>query len=434
MSQRRRLVHFLGCAIILALLAVSWGVGITGQRHLVVTGIATYGLLWQLALIASPRRLERVNEHFVLVSIGLAAAWLLLEGIGFAGVVDYRRLLGPPELVRERPEYRYDPEMRLLRHPYLSMSGNSLGNIADLLHLKSSSPYPYELRYDQKGFRNERDLTTADVVVLGDSYIEAPLVAEPELMTSVLARLNDCVVANIALAGWGPGEELAALKRIGVPLRPRLAVWTFFEGNDPENLWNYQAWVERGRPRRGRPERWSFARGVTAALLGLLQETEQNPNVSRHVALFRTRAGDEVPVYFLAPPRADLDEEFFDPFRQVIEEAHAVTRELDAKLVFMFVPRKFRVYRETIEVPPRISRLRQWCVVDLPGQLRTVVKSVSPDIVFLDLTPALAAAATEGEMVYFPDDTHWSAAGHRVVAEALTAVLHTQESGREQGE
>jgi lysophospholipase L1-like esterase len=46
---------------------------------------------------------------------------------------------------------------------------------------------------------------------------------------------------------------------------------------------------------------------------------------------------------------------------------------------------------------------------------------------FVDLTPALTAAASRGELVYFPDDTHWSAAGNAVVAQALAeapAIVH----------
>jgi lysophospholipase L1-like esterase len=44
-------------------------------------------------------------------------------------------------------------------------------------------------------------------------------------------------------------------------------------------------------------------------------------------------------------------------------------------------------------------------------------------IPFLDLTGALQARVAEGHNVYFPDDSHWNAAGHEVAARALSDFL-----------
>jgi hypothetical protein len=55
--------------------------------------------------------------------------------------------------------------------------------------------------------------------------------------------------------------------------------------------------------------------------------------------------------------------------------------------------------------------------------MRDLVASVSPEIGFVDLTPALSAAAARGEMVFFPDDSHWTVAGNRVVADVLAEVV-----------
>jgi lysophospholipase L1-like esterase len=56
---------------------------------------------------------------------------------------------------------------------------------------------------------------------------------------------------------------------------------------------------------------------------------------------------------------------------------------------------------------------------DLPARLRARVAAISPEIGFLDLTPALAAEAARGQLVYFADDTHWSAEGHRAAGRAI---------------
>jgi lysophospholipase L1-like esterase len=45
------------------------------------------------------------------------------------------------------------------------------------------------------------------------------------------------------------------------------------------------------------------------------------------------------------------------------------------------------------------------------------------DITFLDLTADLQSALGDGHNVYFPDDSHWNAAGHEIAARALARLL-----------
>jgi hypothetical protein len=44
-------------------------------------------------------------------------------------------------------------------------------------------------------------------------------------------------------------------------------------------------------------------------------------------------------------------------------------------------------------------------------------------IPFLDLTSTLQGEVEAGRNVYFPDDSHWNAAGHEVAAQTLSAFL-----------
>jgi len=60
---------------------------------------------------------------------------------------------------------------------------------------------------------------------------------------------------------------------------------------------------------------------------------------------------------------------------------------------------------------------------DLPDRLRQMIYEISPDIGYLDLTPALKTAARKGSLVFLPYDTHWSVEGHRVVGDALARAL-----------
>ncbi|MDP9132869.1 MAG: hypothetical protein M3M98_07035, partial [Nitrospirota bacterium] len=48
-----------------------------------------------------------------------------------------------------------------------------------------------------------------------------------------------------------------------------------------------------------------------------------------------------------------------------------------------------------------------------------ILREISSDIEFVDLTRSLREAAATGVLTYLPDDTHWTADGQRVAGEAL---------------
>jgi hypothetical protein len=49
---------------------------------------------------------------------------------------------------------------------------------------------------------------------------------------------------------------------------------------------------------------------------------------------------------------------------------------------------------------------------------------VSNGIDYIDLRPALERAAAEGNLVYFPLDTHWNPRGHRIAGEVIAQALN----------
>lgn len=84
------------------------------------------------------------------------------------------------------------------------------------------------------------------------------------------------------------------------------------------------------------------------------------------------------------------------------------------------MPQKFRVYEDLVTIPEP-SDLSSWSVNDLNVQVEDWARNAA--IPFVDLTPPLRAAAQSGLQVYFLDDAHWSADGHRVVGEALVSLM-----------
>ena len=89
----------------------------------------------------------------------------------------------------------------------------------------------------------------------------------------------------------------------------------------------------------------------------------------------------------------------------------------------VLVPKKYRVYHDLSNVRLSTDELRSWTVNDLPRLLRRLLAELSPDIEYVDLTPALKAASRNGIATYLSDDTHWTVEGHRVAAEAIHRAL-----------
>src|SRR5262249_12579315 len=133
----------------------------------------------------------------------------------------------------EQPGYL--PDVELLARPEPHHSVKILfnrGNLGDSLCLPTRPAEPFELKYDKNGFRNDVDLTNADIAVVGDSYVESTMMPNSMLATTRLAGLTLTVVANLGLGGYGPQQELAVVKRYALPLRAKYLVWVFYEGND----------------------------------------------------------------------------------------------------------------------------------------------------------------------------------------------------------
>lgn len=351
---------------------------------------------------------------WVAVWIGLV---LMLEITAVVGAVDYQQVLGEGN----RPRNRH-------------LRGVSAGDIA-INYCLADSRYYYNVRYDGHGFRNLQSFSTADVAVIGDSFVEALLVEDSSLFTSRLARRLGKKVANLGLSDTGPHQQLGVLRQFAVVLKPQTVLWVFFEGNDLRDLKRKPEEREGSSTARER----SFVLNASQALKSANRRWRERANkksstvdidcvprasVGKRWALVPVGSEDSVKMYFLygGHPISEADDAALRELRAVLAQAHATTVENRANLVLVFAPTKFRVYKDIVRVGPA-SDLANWTINDLPVRLGRLVKGISPDVGFIDLTPTLQAAAKAGILVYRPDDTHWSPDGHRVVAESIAAAM-----------
>jgi PAS domain S-box-containing protein len=419
------LIGVLGMA---AILAAIWIAGLSNAGHIVESTIAAYFLVWALVALLSDLPREELRKRFALTTVTIISCLLLVEIPALLGVVDYRYVFKEPSkapnlYLWEGPGKVSDEELVWVYTPHYRVSGKYVkGNLGEALCLPPNTAQEFDLIYDQHGFRNEVDLVKADIAVLGDSYVEAPMTPTPYLMTSVLAELEDATVANLGLSGYGPQQELATLKRYALPLNPKTIVWMFYEGNDLGNIYGYERDIAAlTKETRFMPWMRSFSRNAISALGRIRQGCVPEDRYARRYAVVRHPDGSQARVHFAIDGTAlsERDLKALSRTGSMLEEAYHLCRERGIRFVVVFVPERHRVYDGLPTVVEVSDEVKQWVINDLPERLRATVADISPDISYVDLTATFRTEAEKGASVFLPDDTHWTMEGHRIAAGAV---------------
>jgi hypothetical protein len=365
--------------------------------------------------------------RFLLVVGSLIFVVALIELPALLNFVDYREILGnnfawwPINNVN-------DPELIHTRRPYVHFSGETRGGRAKYGWLIPSADltlYRWDVKCDRYGFRNQTDLKSADIIVIGDSFVEGVTVPQSELTTSLLAHLTGQTVANLGQGNWGPQQELVVLKRYGLSLRPRTVVWMFSEGSDLKDVVHYDH--DMHQP----PSFWHayLQRSFLHIELARLRTPPTPPGV-RRAGLLQLSNDKPVTMYFmnLSQPLTDQELGAIDETARIVKEAYNLSVAQGARLIFVFAPEKFRVFHEFCRYPEE-SECRNWSVNDMPERIEKAVRAISPDIGYVDLTPSLVDAVKSGAIPYYPDDDHWAPDGHKVAAETINEYLGSSEAG-----
>src|SRR5262245_40796404 len=414
MIKNKRLRHLLQCVLVLtwlAALAFYWWVAPRNAPAHVLAGVfLSYLLLWSLAFLLSNESRTEMAQRFLLMTMSVALTVGFLEGLALTRILDFRIVFDTPISEPWRhPDNLLDPKLLHVLKPHYR---KEYGGV--------------EYRFDQHGLRNEVDLEAADIVVTGDSFIEGWNVASPDLVTSRLAEQLNRTVANLGRSWYGPPQELELLRRYGLPLRPKVCVWAFYEGNDLWDVRRYNAaiqnWETFSRELHSFRQR-SFTKNAVLAtrrvLDSLPHRTAARDTKLKRIpsGVFKERDGRETRMHFLddGPPSAE-DYEALEEVRSILREACELCRTVGARFLVVLIPTKFRVYsgftRFDVEAQPSTPTLS-----DLPERLEAIVRDSLPHSRFLNLAPAFTEQAKQGVLTYFPGyDTHWSPEGHRVAA------------------
>jgi hypothetical protein len=428
-----------------------WGVLHTGRM---ATRVALVPALAAAAGVVVPR----VAAGLVAVGLGLAAAEVVVRAHPEILPVEARRAL--PVGPRERLTCLFRTPDGCLAAEAVQDFPSDLGfAYKPNLNVVQWDPEGgfWTLRTDRQGFAN-LDPTlhdAADVVVLGDGFVQGVLVEPDESFPARLAAFTGRRVLNLGVRGWDAYQYPLALRQHGLRAHPRVVIaafsgtfawsarsarWAQYRADHPDGDYrDFLAAEEQTRRAAGAPgifglpERLYRRAYLPAALRTLL--------LPPHAGAIPARDFDEL---MLAgePVRLRLAEAIYhwqavDPARLVadqkagveqlersIGELRALAHDAGARLIVLYVPTMEEVYLPLLGDDSLLWRPTPKArILEILAQLRAVVTSRAAPDELLDLTAPLGQRARSGQNLYWIHDLHWNRRGNAAVAAIVARHL-----------
>lgn len=398
--------------------------------------LLSYGVLWGWA--AGMTRHPRLTLfRAVACTLALTGILLCLELPVLLKLVHWRlvfeQLAG--DGWRYGWAYRLDSDLEFRRRPHEQWSERSSSDIELGWNMPPSLRAPLVYTYDRWGYRNPVDMEQADIVLIGDSYVEGWYVSDDDTVARRLQVQLDHAVMNFGIAGYGTLHEYRVLTQDAIRFQPKVVLWFFFEGNDVYDDYRFEQFLLAQFPNlsestahphgvawRGRWTEHTFTLNVFQRLRRWLDPVF--PNRAPYFGRLTVPGQEAETVYFATYGAASWTEWIaarWQKTRATLEQVVEFGRAQDIHILFVFVPIKFRVYQPFITFAPD-SPCRTWGVWPIDTLFAEFCRATGSSC--LDLTPIFQADIRTGGMPYVSVDTHWSAAGHALVADRLALELH----------
>src|SRR5262245_20519087 len=182
--------------------------------------IAIFVSGWTIAFAWSPSSRRMVAFRAIATTLLLFILVLVLEVPAAVAIVDYSevwsRLTG--EWDGPTTSFINDWDVGFRHPPHSKWAGQPRSDMAVYWNLPIRRAAPMSFTTDARGFRNVVDRDSAEIALLGDSYIEGAYVSDDETCAAVAERKSGLQLTNLGLAGYGTLQELEVLIRYAVPL------------------------------------------------------------------------------------------------------------------------------------------------------------------------------------------------------------------------
>jgi hypothetical protein len=278
---------------------------------------------------------------------------------------------------------------------------------------------------DRHGFNNPDALwdgPAPQIAMIGDSFTHGSCVSRDQNMASILQRRFGTTV-NLGVGGDGPLLELAALTEYAEPMRPKIVLWVFCEGNDlNEDLpFELKAPILRSylHDPRFRQDLIHKDAIISTALRSYLDRNlreamdrvdDPTENFLRYATLDRVRLEVGLGPILIGYNGGDLGQELA-VFDQVLVSARDRVSGWGGKLYLVYLADSDRYLSRF-----GVGRVRQTIYHGVQDTARR------RDIPMIDLASAFARHAAPQTLFAYPG-SHYNPAGYALAAQTIAAAL-----------
>lgn len=298
----------------------------------------------------------------------------------------------------------------------------NLDNFPTPLHddLNQKSSYPVStqsLGYEGIGFRDDGIARETFAIVVGDSFASCAGVMLEECWVERLEASSHQDFANLGVITYGPQQTKGMLIKYGLPLKPKLVVWTFF-ANDPYDGWHFDyfgaAEAKRGKFWENPVQAWLVEHSNTYMVLtffwynrrffyNLATEADRDISVESNLIWWET-------VTDMANPDT---QESLRLTEATLLEAKEQIKQAGAELMVVIIPTREQLYYEKSVLPARLDAQNEHFMAFFKQH----------DIAAIDLTAKMSERIATEPFLYFYYDIHLNPRGNEIVAELLQEEL-----------
>jgi hypothetical protein len=408
-----------------------WAVAL--KRELFPWALLEISLAIAVLAIALPRDKKIAAFRVVIVGVTIVLAIGACEASAAFGLIHWKlaleRIFGEDAPMAWK--YDPDPELGWKRRPNDRWISPSISDIENEFSIPPQRQLMFHFTYDGYGFRNPRTVPRADVVLIGDSYIEGANADDDEVIARRLEARLGSAVESMGVAGYGTLQNLINLDRNAPKLDPRVVVFFFHEGNDLyddakiEEMWSlFQA--DGTSSDLGMARFHSYRqRSFVANLMNYAMRWADPilPNRTPYVGTIKDgpRKGERVmfPGY-AAVPWSPWVADRWAVALGAMQKAAALERERGVKTVFVLLSIKERAYWPHVDLAPE-SGMEGWSFWPIRDDFADFCREHGDAC--LDLTEPFEEDVAAGNMPFLPTDSHWSARGHELAAELLAPII-----------
>lgn len=305
---------------------------------------------------------------------------------------------------------------------------------------------------DFEGLPNAERPAQPDLVLVGDSFTVFAAQRDPPGLQLQLEQDLGARALNLGISGIGPDHELWLLENRGLPAKPRVVVWLFYAGNDVVDAFWLRFNMAQGPQTYGElfADRRAPRLIVPSLLAALFASAPELPCKTPEPG-FALRSDAARRLWFYPDTLRLLSQSQelllgnpgWTGVTECLRRAQAATAKAGARFVVVYLPCKEQVYLPLVAPDPEqlwrtteTSRLYglpmpadamalQQALLDHRAVIETALQAFCEreHIAFWSATPAMAAAAAAGEVLFYATDTHWNLAGQTAVAPGLARRL-----------